>query len=139
MVIDHIGIVVKSLDSGIKAWKTFFGYKEATEVVENKRQGVRVVFLKKSGSLTVKLLEPISPSSPVYSFSMKGGGLHHLCFKGENLNADLKMLSGKGARVLVPPEPGEAFENENIAFVYVGHGLNVELIDTDKKSCQILD
>ena len=29
---------------------------------------------------------------------------------------------------------GEAFENEDIAFVWAGQGLNIELIETDKKS-----
>jgi hypothetical protein len=45
----------------------------------------------------------------------------------------------KGARVLVSPEPGEAFDNENIAFVYVDLGLNIELIDTEKRAGRILD
>ena len=35
-----------------------------------------------------------------------------------------------GLRVISQPEPGEAFENESVAFVYAGHGLTIELIDT---------
>ena len=37
-------------------------------------------------------------------------------------------------RVLTEPQPGEAFHNHPIAFVYVNHGLNVELIDTDRRA-----
>lgn len=105
----------------------------------NTRQKVKVVFMEKEGSLQVKLLEPTDPSSPVYSLARRGGGLHHVCFRGENLATELKTLTGKGARILVPPEPGEAFENENISFVYVDHGLNIELIDTERKACRIRD
>ena len=37
-------------------------------------------------------------------------------------------------KILTPPQPGEAFDNELIAFAYAGQGLNVELIETDKKA-----
>jgi len=134
MVIDHIGIVVRSLESGIESWINLFGYRQATEVVENRTQKVNVVFMEKPGSVTVKLLAPTDPSSPVHHFSRRGGGLHHICFRGGCLAEDLKTLVRKGARVLVPPEAGEAFENEEIAFVYAAHGLNIELIDTEKKA-----
>lgn len=137
MVIDHIGIVVKSIELGIDSWVKLFGYEQTTEVVENKKQKVNVVFMEKPGSVAVKLLEPTGPSSPVYSFSRRGGGLHHICFRGGCLTEDLKTLVKKGARVLVPPEAGEAFENEEIAFVYAAHGLNIELIDTEKKARRI--
>jgi len=37
-----------------------------------------------------------------------------------------------GLRILVTPQPGEAFENQNIAFVFAKHGLIIELIETQK-------
>jgi hypothetical protein len=40
-------------------------------------------------------------------------------------------------RLLQGPEPGEAFDNRKIAFVYAGDGLNVELIDTDLRAGRI--
>ncbi len=46
-------------------------------------------------------------------------------------------LKEKGLITLVPPQPGEAFENENIAFMLTRFGINLELIDTDKKAGQI--
>ena len=50
------------------------------------------------------------------------------------MNNELQRLSEMGLRVLAAPQPGEAFENENIAFIYAKHGLNIELIETDKKA-----
>ncbi len=137
MVIDHIGIVVKSIEKGIEHWRDVFGYKQVTEIVINTRQKVKVVFLAKENSLTVKLTEPTEESSPIYSFAQRGGGLHHLCFKCGDLNSQLKRLQEMGLRVLVPPQPGEAFENENIAFVFARQGLNIEIIDTDKRANRI--
>ena len=139
MIIDHIGIVVKSLSSGIGTWSKFFGYQQATEIVTNTRQKVKIVFMEKEGSLPVKLLEPTDPSSPVFSLSRRGGGLHHICFREKCLSKGLIALVEKGARILVQPEPGEAFDNENIAFVYVDNGINIELIDTEKRAGRILN
>ncbi len=133
MHIDHIGIVVKSLDDAIKTWERVFGYRQYTEKVLNTRQKVYVVFLAKEGSLPIKLLEPFDKTSPVYKFARRGGGLHHICFKCDNVQHEVERMKMLGFRILTDPEPGEAFGNQNIAFIYAGHGLNIELIDTDEK------
>lgn len=132
--IDHIGIVVPSLEEAIERWGKVFGYTPYTQKVKNTRQKVYVVFLQKEGSLPVKLLEPVDETSPVYRFARRGGGLHHICFKCENLKKELARMEEFGLRILTPPEPGEAFANEDIAFVFAGQGLNIELIDTDKRA-----
>ena len=134
MVIDHIGIAVKSLDEGIEHWKTVFGYRQLTRIIINTRQKVRVVFLTKKNSLPVKLIEPTDSASPVYALAQRGGGLHHLCFKCAKLEEEISRLSALGLRVLVRPQPGEAFENENIAFIFANQGVNIELIDTNKRA-----
>ncbi len=134
MTIDHIGIVVNSLEKGIENWESIFGYKQMTEIVINTRQKVRVVFLSKKNSITIKLVEPLDESSPAFSVAKKGGGLHHLCYKCDNLENELEHLKHLGLRIISEPEPGEAFDNEKIAFIYAKQGLNIELIDTDKKA-----
>ena len=134
MVIDHVGVVVKSLEKSIDHWKSVFGYRQMTEIVINTRQKVKVVFMLKENSLTVKLLEPTDESSTVFALSRRGGGLHHLCFKCKNMDEELVRCKEMGLRVLADPQPGEAFENENIAFIFAKQGLNIELIDTDKRA-----
>lgn len=138
MVIDHVGIVVKSIELSIEHWNEVFGYQQLTEIVINSIQKVKVVFLHKKNSITVKLVEPTDESSPVYRFAMRGGGLHHLCFKCNNLSNELMRLTDLGFRTLAEPQPGEAFDGENIAFIYLSQGLNVELIETDKKAKLLL-
>ena len=139
MIIDHLGIVVKSIDKGIKYWEEVFGYKQMTEVVINTRQKVKVVFLKKENSLLIKLIEPTDETSPVYRFARKGGGLHHLGFRCNHINEEVARLKGLGLRVITNPQPGEAFENNQIAFLLGNQALNIELIDTDKKAREIIN
>jgi methylmalonyl-CoA/ethylmalonyl-CoA epimerase len=132
VVVDHIGIVVRCLEEGITQWVSLFGYAKASDIVVNTRQKVRVVFLAKPNSLTVKLIEPTDSSSPVAAFAHKGG-LHHLCFRCDDLAVAVPALQAKGAVLLVRPEPGEAFGNNPIAFLMARNNLNLELIDTGHK------
>ena len=133
MQLDHIGIVVPSLEEGLKHWEDLFGYKKNSDIVVNSRQKVRVVFLAKENSLTIKLIEPSETSSPIFQFARRGGGLHHLCFRCDDLKIQMPILRDKGARFIVPPQPGEAFCDNDIAFFLGPNNLNVELIDTTEK------
>jgi methylmalonyl-CoA/ethylmalonyl-CoA epimerase len=133
MIIDHIGIAVPCLEKALHEWERMFGYHRNSEIVLNTRQKVRVVFAAKDDSLTVKFIEPSSPDSPVYQAARRGGGFHHLCFRCPDLETQISLLQGQGARLLVSPQPGEAFRNHPIAFLLAGNNLNVELIDTTDK------
>ena len=133
MRIDHLGIVVQSIEAGIIKWKNIFDYDQMTEIVINSIQKVRVVFLKKQNSTTIKLIEPLNQDSPIYKFAKSGGGLHHICFKCDDLNNEVERFKDLGFRILTEPEPGEAFCNQKIAFIYAKDGLNIELIDTELK------
>ena len=134
MTIDHIGVAVRSIDKGAELWERLFGYKRIGEPVINTRQKVKVLFLRKEDSIDVKLIEPTDQSSPAFGAVKAGGGLHHICFRTDSVEHTVEELQSKGCRVLFPPQPGEAFCNELIAFLYAGLGLNFELIDTDKRA-----
>ncbi len=137
MIIDHICFAVKDLNKAINNWVMAFGYGQMTEIVTNSRQQVRVVFLSKEDSITIKLIEPLESNKSVLSFVKTGGVFHHLCFKCSNMDEQIDELNEKGLIKLVAPQPGEAFENENIAFMLTRFGINIELIDTDKKAKRI--
>lgn len=134
MIIDHVCIAVKNLGAGIEQWTAVYGYKQMTKEIINTRQKVKVVFLHKENSLDIKLIEPVDDTSPIYSFTRRGGGLHHIGFKCANIETELEYLRSKEVKLLVGPQPGEAFENEDIAFLLDKFGLNMELIDSDKRA-----
>jgi len=134
MVIDHISFAVKNLEEGISYWNRVFGYRQLTNMVVNSLQKVKVVFLGKENSIAVKLIEPVEGNLSLQNFVNRGGGFHHICFKCSDVNEKLNELSDKGLLVLVPPQPGEAFNNHEIAFLLARYGLNIELIDTEEKA-----
>jgi len=134
MIIDHICFAVKDLREGITYWEKIFGYSQMTEIITNTLQKVKVSFLSKEKSLTVKLIEPLGDNQSLLNFVSRGGGFHHICFKCDNIDTGITDLREKGLLTLVPPQPGEAFNNNKIAFLLAKYGLNIELIDTDEKA-----
>lgn len=135
--LDHIAVAVRSIESAADRLTQLLGYTRTTEKVTNTRQRVNVLFLGKTGSLPIKLIEPADGESPLCEFVKKGGGLHHICFKAPEVEAACADLSARGARVIAAPQPGEAFDDHLIAFLYLGLGLNVEVIDTDQRRGRI--
>ncbi|HQM69568.1 MAG TPA: VOC family protein [Bacteroidales bacterium] len=134
MKIDHICFAVKNISEGVSYWESVFGYRQMTEVIINSLQKVKVTFLCKEESLLVKLIEPLPDNKSLANFVNRGGGFHHLCFRVEEMDKKISELKGKGLLMLVPPQPGEAFKNHDIAFMLARYGLNIELIDTDEKA-----
>lgn len=134
MIIDHICFAVNNLCEGIEYWVNVFGYKQMTDIIKNSRLKVNVAFMSKTDSITIKLIEPFENNLSLKKFVAEGGGFHHLCFKCENTESGLTELLTKGLQTIIPPQQGEAFEHNIIAFLQGNYGLKIELIDTDKKS-----
>jgi len=137
MKLDHICFAVKNLEESVHYWKEVFDYGQMTVPVVNTRQKVRVVFLTKPDSLVVKLIEPCEDNASLIRFVAQGGGFHHVCFKCEDMGQTIGEMQQKEVMLLVPPQPGEAFENHDIAFFMAKNRLNFELIDTDEKAGKI--
>lgn len=137
MKIDHICFAVKDLKEGINYWNEVFGYIQMTEVIENSLQKVKVTFLSRADSILVKLIEPIEGNQSLMNYVNRGGGFHHICFRCSDVNSQMNELSAKGLITLVPPQPGEAFNNNLIGFMLAKHGINIELIDTEEKAGRI--
>jgi methylmalonyl-CoA/ethylmalonyl-CoA epimerase len=132
--LDHVCLAVRKIAPARAMLEKMFGYTARTEPVENTRQQVIVQFLRKEGSIDIKLIEPSNFDSPLVEFIKRGGGgLHHLAFRTESVADAAADLAQKGAKIVAAPQPGEAFDDAQIAFAFVGMGLNAELIDTDAR------
>lgn len=70
MKIDHIGIATRQLEEAKALWQDSLGLKiDSTEDVDD--QGVRVAMLP-IGETRIELLEPITASSPIEKFWIRG-------------------------------------------------------------------
>jgi methylmalonyl-CoA/ethylmalonyl-CoA epimerase len=129
-------LAVRKLEPARAMLGRLFGYAPCTDPVVNTRQQVTVQFMRKPGSIDIKLIEPSSTTSPLVEFIKRsGGGLHHLAFRTESVERGVGDLEALGAKIIAAPAPGEAFDDSLIAFLFAGTGLNVELIDTEARRC----
>lgn len=116
LVIDHIGIAVKSIDESLKFWETTLGIK-CHGVEEVTEQKVKTAFLPVKDT-EIELLEATSPESPVAKFiEAKGEGIHHLAIRVENLEEALAELKEKGVR-LIDEKPRLGAGGARIAFIH---------------------
>lgn len=123
--LDHIGIAVRSLDAA-KIYEDLGLTVDHVETVAT--QGVRTAFLP-VGDSRLELLEPTGPDSPVAKYIEKRGeGIHHICFRVENIEAELAKLKAKGYR-LVNETPVPGAHGCRVAFLHpaAGNGVLIEL------------
>lgn len=97
-VLDHIGIAVESIESGLAIYRTL-GI-EADSIEEVADQGVRVAFLP-VGDSRIELLEPTRDDSPVARhLESRGAGLHHISLRVPDIRLAMARLSEAGFRLL---------------------------------------
>jgi methylmalonyl-CoA/ethylmalonyl-CoA epimerase len=129
MRLDHIGIAVRSLDAA-KIYEDLGLSVGHVETVETQR--VKTAFLS-VGDSNLELLEPTSPDSPIAKFIEKRGeGIHHLCFRVENIEEHLERLKAQGYRLInEAPVPGA--HGCRVAFLHpaAGNGVLIELSEKE--------
>ncbi len=100
--IDHVAIVVASLDDALTFYRDTLGLAPSS-VVEFPSEGVRIAFLPLGGEngSQIELLEPADPETGVGRFlASRGGGLHHICLEVPDVEQALADLQAQGARLL---------------------------------------
>lgn len=132
--ISHIAIAVRNIQDAEKLYETALGLKVAhREVVEE--QGVRASMLETAaGDTTIELLEPIGEKSPIYKFLEKRGeGIHHICFKVDDIESALERLKRQGIE-LIDEGPRPGVDGTKVAFLHPKalNGVLIELAEVPK-------
>jgi methylmalonyl-CoA/ethylmalonyl-CoA epimerase len=123
--IDHIGIAVESLEAILPFYRDLLGMPE---VPLDDSDGARIAGLGAGDSL-VELLQPEQSDSPIGKFLAKRGpGIHHICFKVDDLDGTLARCRDAGLR-LIDQVPRRGAEGKRIAFLHPAStgGVLVEL------------
>ena len=125
--VSHIAIAVRSLEETIPFYRDVLGLVfEGTEVVPD--QKVKVAFFL-AGPTRIELLEATAEDSPISRFvAERGGGLHHLALRTEDVSAEISGMQEKQVRMIDAAPRGGAHHTQ-IAFVHpkAAHGVLLEL------------
>ncbi|MEZ4736785.1 MAG: methylmalonyl-CoA epimerase [Caldilineaceae bacterium] len=125
--IDHVGIVVQSIEESLKTYCADLGFTllERRRVPEHL---VEVAFLD-AGNSAIELLAPLDDTSGTARFLQnRGEGVHHICFVVEDIVATLDELRAQGMR-LIDEQPRQGIHGL-VAFVHpkATHGAMLELL-----------
>ena len=132
--IDHVAVVVRSIDEALPRYRALFGWRPPDEPRIFASQRVRLCFLSTGPEPAAKLelVEPIDDESGVARFlATRGEGLHHVCLQTNDLAGDLAALAAAEAELIDrEPRPGA---HGQVAFVHPRtlNGVLWELLRVD--------
>lgn len=131
--IDHLGIVVRSIDEAIDYYEKVLGLscKGREEVPVQK---VRTAFFL-VGEVRLELIEPTSTDSPVAKYLEKHGeGLHHVGFATDDIIRQLQQAKQAGCN-LIDETPVKGAGGKLVAFLHPKstHGVLTEFCSADAK------
>jgi len=127
----HVGFAVASIEKLATSFAKSLGADWGGEIIHDPLQRARVTFLYcgDEGNPAVELVEPAGEASPLHKFLSRGGGLHHICYEVDSLDAQLRESRAAGCLVVKNPLPAAAFAGRRIAWVYTPEKLLVEYLE----------
>jgi len=114
--LDHIAVAVPDLQKAITRFCEDFGLElgGTEDVVEAKTTAAFIPL----PPTNIELVHPLNDEGPVKTYlEKKGGGLHHLCFRSDDIDADVARLREKGYQFL-SDEPSPGAHNSRVIFIH---------------------
>ena len=129
----HLGYVVPDMQRALKRFQAE-GAVVVIAPTEDPIQRVSCCLLRCDGAVDIELVAPLVPGdSPVEARLKRGGGLDHVCYYVEDLDAAVAAEIEAGSIVVCEPVHAVTFDRR-IAFVQRRSGLVVELMAREPAS-----
>ena len=116
IALDHIAIAVPDLDKSISRFLEDFGLNyEGLESVTAAKTST--AFFPIDGT-SIELVHPLDGEGPLVGYLEKyGPGLHHICFRTDDIDADVARLKDKGYQFLAD-EPSFGAHGTRVIFIH---------------------
>lgn len=114
--LDHIAIAVPELEKAIQRFKDDFGLSfDGTEDVENAKTSTAFFPVP---ATQVELVHPLRGEGPIAKYlEKKGGGLHHISLRTNDILADVERLKAKGY-IFLSEEPSNGAHGSKVIFIH---------------------
>ena len=127
VALDHIAIAVPDLEASIKRFMEDFGisYSGSEDVIAAKTS---TAFFPIDGT-SIELVHPLNGEGPIAKFLEKRpGGIHHICFRSDDIDDDVQRLRAKGY-VFLSDEPTPGAHDSRVIFIHPksADGVLIEL------------
>lgn len=133
LTLDHIAIAVPDLHEAIQRWSEDLGLalSGTEDVVTSKTSTAFFPVTSPEHPARVELVAPLNDEGPIKShLAKRGAGLHHLCFRTDDIARDMEKLKAKGYRFTTDtPSPGA--HDTRVAFLHpkTTGGVLIELAE----------
>lgn len=116
--LNHVAIVVPDLDHAARVYREQLG-ASVSDPVDLPKHGVTTVFVELPNT-KIELLHPFGEDSPIASFLERypDGGMHHLCFEVEDIEAAARGLIDQNVRVLGDGKPKIGAHGKPVVFLH---------------------
>lgn len=123
----HVGYVVPNMAGGLRRFEDAGGVL-VVGPTDDPLLGVTCALIRLPEGVDVELVAALEGAvSPISARLARGGGLDHLCFWVDDLDASLAREIENDAVPVVPPTHAATFDT-TVAFVHRRGGLVVELM-----------
>ncbi len=116
--LNHVAIVVPDLAAARALYRETLG-ASVSEPVDLPEHGVTTVFVDLPNT-KIELLHPLGDNSPIAGFLARNpsGGMHHVCYEVEDIDAARDRLVERGACVLGDGEPRIGAHGKPVLFLH---------------------
>lgn len=124
----HIGVACRDI-AKTSAFYLSMGY-QASPVVEDLIQHVRVCFLEKENAPRIELLEPLDQDSPVSrTLATAGVSPYHICYEVTNVDEAIARLRKQRFILVNGPVQAPAMDGHRIAFLFNKNSGLIEIVE----------
>ena len=116
--LNHVAIVVPDLDAATASYRDVLGAR-VSEPLSLPEHGVVTVFVELENT-KIELLHPLNDDSSIARFLQRNadGGMHHVCYEVEDIDAAAKQLVQQGARILGDGKPRPGAHGKPLLFLH---------------------
>ena len=116
--LNHVAIAVPDLAAAGATYRDVLG-ATVSAAVDLPEHGVSTVFVELPNT-KIELLGALGVDSPITGFLARnpGGGMHHVCYEVEDLEAACAHLRSRGARVLGDGRPKIGAHGKPVIFLH---------------------
>lgn len=116
--LNHVAIVVPDLAAASDRYRNILG-ATVSAPADLPEHGVTTVFIELPNT-KIELLHPLGENSPIARYLEKNpdGGMHHLCYEVDDIQAAKATLVSAGARVLGDGEPKTGAHGKPVLFLH---------------------
>jgi len=114
--LDHIAIAVPDFEKAVKRFMEDFGLSfDGTEDVPSAKTKTAFFSLPETH---IELVHPLDGEGPIAKYlETRPGGIHHLCFRTDNIDEDVHRLRGLGYQFL-SEEPSPGAHGARVIFIH---------------------